>query len=143
MAGPAVAVPSPGASNPQYSVFEHAPSGMRWRERLWILNGDRSIARWEYFENDVLMRYTEVTTHQFNRALGEADLSYETSPLARYSLMNSPGVFIAALLHLLNLALACRSRPMGKYPRRMNFYRRKFWACPMKKKAFRSGRCSP
>ena len=122
-------VPSPGASNAQYTVFEHAPPGMRWSERLWILNADRSIARWEYFENGVLMRYTEVTAHQFDRALGEADLSYETSPLARYSLMNSPGVFIAALVAapgLLGL-LAWPWLPRAVFEKRRFLWKLVFW----------------
>ena len=122
-------VPSPGASNAQYTVFEHPVPGTRWSERLWIVNADRSIARWESFENDVLMRYTEVRSHQFNRALGEADLSYEAPVLARYSLMNNPQVFISALIAapgVLGL-LVWPWLPRAAYDKRRLLWKLQFW----------------
>jgi len=122
-------VPSPGASNAQYTVFEHPIPGTRWSERLWILNADRSIARWESFENDALMRYTEIASHQFNRALGEADVSYEAPALARYSLMNNPQVFVSALIAapgILGL-LVWPWLPRAAYDKRRFLWKLQFW----------------
>src|SRR3954468_8811647 len=48
----------PNGSNATYTRFEHPIPDTRWSERLWILNADGSIARWESLENNVLMRYT-------------------------------------------------------------------------------------
>ena len=122
-------VPSPGASNAQYTVFEHPVPGTRWSERLWIRNADRSIARWESFENDVLMRYTEVTSQEFNRALGEADLSTEVPAFARYSLMNNPRVFLSALIAapgVLGL-LVWPWLPRAAYDKRRFLWKLQFW----------------
>ena len=35
--------------------------------RLWVLKADRSIVRWEYVRDDVAIRQTEVTSHEFDR----------------------------------------------------------------------------
>ncbi len=91
-------VASPALSNAQYSVFERFDPSAKWGERLWVLNVDRSIARYEYIQEGVVMRFTEVTSRQVDRPLTDADLWYEAPLFARYSLMNNPMVFLSGLV---------------------------------------------
>lgn len=85
-------------SDAQYSVFERFPAGTKYGERVRVLNADRTIARWEYEQGGVIMRYVQVSSHHFDRPLTDADLSHPIPLLAPYSLMNDAPVFIGALI---------------------------------------------
>jgi len=88
---------SPALSTPQHTVFERFEANGREGERIWVLNANKSIARHETLNDGGIVRYVDVTSREVNRPLSDADLWYDTSIFARYSLMNNATVFVAAL----------------------------------------------
>lgn len=89
---------SPALSTPQHTVFERLGDAQRGTgERIWVLNRDRSIVRWEGLEKGVVMRFVEIASQEANRPLSEKDLTHDVPLLARYSLQNAPAVFMAGL----------------------------------------------
>jgi len=91
-------------STPQYSVFERSETlansanvRIVWRERLWVLNANRSIVRFERLKDEDVLRFVEITSREVNRPLTDADLWHEAPLSARFSLSNNPVAFIAGL----------------------------------------------
>lgn len=90
--------PSSVHSTALHSVFErfndpHERSG----ERLWVLNADKSIVRYEAVRDGVVLRFVELTSQEINRPLSAADLSQHVPLSARFSLQNNAPVFMAGL----------------------------------------------
>lgn len=85
-------------STPRHTVYERFSDGpYRRAERIWVLNQDQSIVRWEGVDNGVVLRFVEISSQEANRPLADGDLSHDAPLLARFSLQNDPAVFIAAL----------------------------------------------
>jgi hypothetical protein len=85
-------------STPQHSVLERneelfnsAKVRIVWRERLWLLNTDRSIVRFERLKNDDVLRYVEISSREVGRSLTDADLWYDAPLFARFFRVEQPG----------------------------------------------------
>lgn len=93
---------SSALSTPQYSVFERfealTSSEHARRERIWVLNANRSIVKYEWLNDAGVLRFAEITSREVNRPLTDADLWYDAPLLARYSLSNNPAVFFTGLI---------------------------------------------
>jgi hypothetical protein len=92
-------------STPQYTVFESSTTlansanvNIVWRERLWVLNANRSIVKFEQLKNEDVLRFVEITSREVDRPLTGADLWYDAPLLARYSASNNLPVFIGGLI---------------------------------------------
>ena len=90
-------VPSATLSTPVHSVFDRSDTQGNVVERLWVLNADKSIARYERMRNGGVVRFVEITSRELNRPLSDVDLWYDAPLLARFSLSNNPIVFVAGL----------------------------------------------
>ena len=89
---------SSALSTAQYSVFERLDDeNHRNRERLWVRNVDKSIVRYEGLRDGAILHFAEITSQEANRPLSDAELSHQVPFFVRYSLQNSPRVFIAGL----------------------------------------------
>lgn len=85
-------------STTQHSVFERFDDeNHRNSERLWVRNADKSIVRYEGLRDGAILHFAEIASLQVNRPLAAAELSHDVPLLVRYSLQNSPWVFIAGL----------------------------------------------
>lgn len=85
-------------STTQHSVFERFDDeNHRNSERLWVRNADKSIVRYQGLRDGAILHFAEITSLEVNRPLTAAELSHDAPLLVRYSLQNSPGVFIAGL----------------------------------------------
>ena len=69
-----------------------------WRERLWVLNANRSIVKFERLKDEDVLRFVEITSREVDRPLTDADLWYSAPLLARYSASNNLPVFIGGLI---------------------------------------------
>ena len=92
-------------STPQYIVFERSETltnsanvKIVWRERLWVLNSNRSIVKFERLKDEDVLRFVEITSREVDRPLTDADLWYNAPLLARYSALNNLPVFIGGLI---------------------------------------------
>jgi hypothetical protein len=85
-------------STGQHTVYERYVDDQRGvGERLWVLNKDRSITRWEGLQGGEVHRFVEITSQEINPRLAEEDLSYRVPLFVRFSLQNNPKAFIAGL----------------------------------------------
>ena len=92
-------------STAQYTVFERSETltdsanvRIVWRERLWVLNADRSIVKFERLKDEDVLRFVEITSREVDRPLTDADLWYDAPLLARYSASNNLPAFIGGLI---------------------------------------------
>ncbi len=92
-------------STPQYTVFERSETltnsanvKIVWRERLWVLNANRSIVKFERLKDEDVLHFVEITSREVDRPLTDAELWYEAPLLARYSALNNLPVFITGLI---------------------------------------------
>ncbi|MBI3043713.1 MAG: hypothetical protein HYY78_12915 [Betaproteobacteria bacterium] len=89
---------NPALSTPQHTVYERlADAPRKEAERVWVLNRDQSIVRWEGLRDGVVLRFVEIASQEANRPLADEDLSHDVPLFARFSLQNSPAVFITGL----------------------------------------------
>jgi hypothetical protein len=89
---------SSALSTPQHTVYErHADERRGTGERVWVLNRDRSIVRWEGLQGGEVHRFVEIASQKINPALDDEDFSHAVPLSVRYSLQNSPRVFITGL----------------------------------------------
>jgi len=96
---------SSALSTPQHTVYERVADAQRGSsERVWVLNKDRSIVRWEGLQGGEIHRFVEITSQQVNRKLAGGDLSHDVPLFARYSLQNNPKAFVAGLFLAAGLA---------------------------------------
>ena len=98
-------VASSALSTERHTVYERfADDQQRTGERVWVLNRDRSIVRWEGLQGGEIHRFVEITSQEINRTLTDGDLSHDVPLFARYSLQNNPLVFITGLFVAAGLA---------------------------------------
>jgi hypothetical protein len=90
--------PSSALSTHRHTVYERRGDEKgSTSERIWVLNEDQSIVRWEGLQGGDIRRFVEITSQHRNRKLAEEDLVHDVSLFARYSLQNNPKVFITGL----------------------------------------------
>ena len=85
-------------------TYERFDSDRRGGSRIRVNAADRTIARYESFYDGVVRSYVEVSAREVDRPLSDADLAFEVSPTARFSLQNNAPAFIAGLFALTALA---------------------------------------
>jgi hypothetical protein len=96
---------SSALSTAQHTVYERfADDQFRTGERIWVLNRDRSIVRWEGLQGREVHRFVEISSQEINRTLTDGDLSHDAPLFARYSLQNNPLVFLTGLFVAAGLA---------------------------------------
>ena len=92
-------------STQSHTVYERFGDDQhRTSERVWVLNRDGSIVRWEGLQGGEVHRFVEITSQEINRKIGDGELSNRVPLFARYSLQNNPAVFLAGLFLSVGLA---------------------------------------
>jgi hypothetical protein len=98
-------VASEALSTPRHTIYERfTGDDRRSGERIWVLNQERSIVRWEGLQGGEVHRFVDIASQEINRTLADGDLAHEVPLLARYSLQNNPRVFVLAIFVLAGLA---------------------------------------
>lgn len=122
---------APALSTASESVFErfHAGTG-RW-ERLRVRNADGTMTAYEHVDaNGIRQHYVELSSVRIDGPLAVGDLSFSPGLLARYSLRNSPLVFLAAVLVLCSVAAGLgwgRVFARAAQPQRIAHWRSSAW----------------
>lgn len=85
-------------STAEHTVFERMnPAYAGNGERIWVRNSDRVIVKHESLQRDVVMQVNEITSAEFDRTLGPAELSFDVPVYARFSLQSDPKAFLVSL----------------------------------------------
>jgi hypothetical protein len=94
---------NPDLSDARQTVYERKGDDQRGGTRIFVA-ADGTLVRYESLYDGIVRGYVEIAARQVGLPLEDADLAHEVAVPTRFSLQNSPRVFLSGLFALTALA---------------------------------------